>query len=202
MKAVNIRIPILLFVYTAVVLAAILCICTLYIENTEMKQELIEWQQKTQELSNELEKINRFTLNYGTKPEITAAVLRESEKFEVEPTVMFELIKVESKYNPEAISPDGAAGLCQLRPMTAQSLSKELGISYSDEQLFNIDYNIMLATYYLAKLLNVTDNDYHKALTAYNRGIGGLQKYIARTGTGISHYSSRIYEESMNILTQ
>jgi soluble lytic murein transglycosylase-like protein len=209
MKAVSIRTPILVFAYTAIVLAALFCICTLYLENDmlymkneTMEQDILEWERKTQELNNELEKINRYTQNYGTSPEVVAAVLRESEIFDVDPAIMFELIKLESDFDANAVSSHGAIGLCQLRPLTARELSRDLGVTYSDEMLYDIDYNIMLAAYYLSKLLETNDNDYHKALTAYNRGPTGLQNYIARTGTAVSSYSARIFKENLAFVAQ
>jgi soluble lytic murein transglycosylase-like protein len=209
MKAVSIRTPILVFAYTAIVLAALFCICTLYLENDmlymkneTMEQDILEWERKTQELNNELEKINRYTQNYGTSPEVVAAVLRESEIFDVDPAIMFELIKLESDFDANAVSSHGAIGLCQLRPLTARELSRDLGVTYSDEMLYDIDYNIMLAAFYLSKLLETNDNDYHKALTAYNRGPTGLQNYIARTGTAVSSYSSRIFKENLAFVAQ
>lgn len=201
MKRVNIRLPYLLFVYTAIVLAALLLICSLYTENLALKQDLLKWQQKTDELKNELNRINRFTGEYGTSPEIIAAVMRESEEHAVDPLIMLELIKIESDFEPLSVSTHGAAGLCQIRPFTARELSAELGLDYNDELLFDADYNIKLAAYYLSKLLAMHDNDYHKALTAYNRGPTGLQKYLARTGTAVSRYStlvSRAREQYQN----
>lgn len=188
----NIRLPLLLFFYTAVVLATLLCICLLYLEKEAMEQDLLKWQQKTMELHNELERINRYAKDYETTPEIVAAVIRECEKYDIEPKIMLELIDLESDFNAQAVSSHGAAGLCQIRPFTARELARELGLEYSYEQLFNSDYNVTLATYYLSKLLKMHEQDFHKALTAYNRGPTGLKNYIARTGQAASSYSLRI----------
>ncbi|MDX9870813.1 MAG: transglycosylase SLT domain-containing protein [Clostridia bacterium] len=202
MKAVNLRVPLLIFAYAAIFLAAVFCILTLYMENAAMQQDLLEWQQRTHELNQELDRINRYSSKYGATPEITAAVFRESERHNLDPGVMFELIKLESDFDARAISSHDAHGLCQIRPITARELSQELNIPYSDELLFNTDYNIMLGSYYLSKLLHSYGYDYHHALTAYNRGPAGLKKYLNRTGTAVSSYSARIFEGSLAAVIQ
>ena len=198
----KIKIPLLIFVYTAVVLAALFCICILYQENAYLKQDLQKSQEETTQLKEELVKINRFSEIYRTSPQIVAVVLRESEKYEITPTIMLELIKTESDFNPQAVSKFGARGLCQIRPVTAKELSQELKLNYGENHLFDTNYNIRLGTYYLAKLLQSNNGDYHRALTAYNRGPRGLEIYMKNKGTAISRYSQRINSKSRQLALQ
>jgi len=198
----KIKIPLLIFVYTAVVLAALFCICTLYQENACLKQDLQKSQEEATQLKEELIKINRFSEIYQTSPQIVAVVLRESEKYEITPTIMLELIKTESDFNPRAVSKFGARGLCQIRPVTAKELSQELKVSYGENHLFDTNYNISLGTYYLAKLLHSNNGDYHRALTAYNRGPRGLEIYMKNKGTSVSRYSQRIKSKSRQLALQ
>ncbi len=189
-----IKLPRLIFLYAAVALAAVLCICMIYLEKEALEDELLKWQEEAQRLRTELERIKRYTEIYQTSPEIIALVLRESEKYKINPTMMLELIKLESKFITSAQSPHGARGLCQLMPETAEELAKELGLPPEKELLFNAEYNIKLGTYLLSKLLTIYDMDYHKALTAYNRGSAGLLQYMQKRGTPVSTYSRRISE--------
>lgn len=195
----KLKVPHVLLVYTAIVLVALIFTYNLYLKNSAMQNELIKLQDESLQLKNELIKIKRYTAIYKTSPEIVAVVLRESEKKGIDPAIMLELINTESRFNPQAVSRDGARGLCQIKPITARSLSKELGISYDGGALYDVDYNINLGTYYLAKMLEMHEHDYHKALTAYNRGPAGMKAFIKRTGTPASNYSRRISTNSIRI---
>lgn len=192
MKAIRIRLPHLLFIYTAIVLAALLCICLFYMEKAALEEDLLKWQNEASELKQELKKLKRYTQVYDTDPDIVALVLNESERYNMDPGIMLELIKTESDFNPKAVSPQGALGLCQIMPQTGKELAAELQIPYYDGILFKQEINIRLGTYYLAKLLQTHDNDYHKALTAYNRGPTGMLNYMKQNGTAVSEYSMGI----------
>jgi len=191
------RLPHLYFIYIAIVLAALLCICYLALEKITLEQDLRHWKDQADKLKDELDKIKRYSQHYGTSPEIVAAVLRESENNGIDPAIMLELIKIESNFQPTAMSRDGARGLCQIRPVTARELARELGLEYRPELLHDTQYSIKLGTYHLAKLVKLYNHDYHRALTAYNRGIKGLNDYMKRTGTPVSSYSTRISEGSL-----
>lgn len=202
----NKKIPLLFLLCSALAFAAIFCYCELYQENRTIKQELKQELQKKQEeldqLKEELNQLKRFSEIYGTSPQVVAVTLRESEKYGINPMIMLELIKAESNFDPKAVSKDGARGLCQLKPVTAKELSRELGINFGEKTLFDIDYNISLGTYYLAKLLHRHNGDYHRALTAYNRGPKGLEIYIKSRGTAVSRYSERISSRSLQLAFQ
>lgn len=207
MKVNTLRIPHLIFVYTAIVLMALLCICILYMENQAIENEMTKWEleanqfkDEASQLRNELEKIKRYANNYGSKPEVISVVFRECEKYNIDPMIMLELIRLESDFNPQALSSHGARGLCQIIPATGRGLSKELGLEYSNEKLDDYEFSVTLGAFYLSKLLKMNDNDIHKALTAYNRGPAGMENYVKRTGTPISSYSERIYNNSFQNL--
>jgi len=191
--------PHLYFFYIVVVLVAILCICYLIQEKIALEQELEQWQDKARKFQDELHKINRYAEHYQTTPEIVAAVVRECEKYAVEPSIMLELIKVESNFKPDAISKHGARGLCQIRPVTAKAVAAKMGLEYSAELLLDAEYSIKLGTYHLAELIQLFGQDYHKALTAYNRGIQGMIDYTRRTGSPVSSYSKRIQENRLTL---
>lgn len=205
MKAHNLRVPHLVFVYTAIVLMAILCICILYMEKQAIEDQMRRWELEANQLKNEktqlkeeLEKIKRYADKYGSKPEIISTVFRECDKYGIDKTIMLELIRLESDFDTKAISSHGARGLCQIMPVTGKELARQLGLEYRDENLDDYEFNITLGVFYMAKLLKMNDNDIHKALTAYNRGPAGMEAHIERTGSAISTYSQRICDNSIN----
>lgn len=92
-----------------------------------------------------------------------------SEKYNLDPLLVKSIIKVESNFNPNAVSPKGATGLMQLMPGTA----KMLGVRNS----YNVNQNISGGTMYFRKLMDMFDSDLKLALAGYNAGENAVIKY-------------------------
>ena len=101
------------------------------------------------------------------KRRVLAAIVRESKRNGLDPLLVAAIIKVESRFDPFAVSHVGALGLMQLMPPTAQELSSE---KLNKRHLFDPVLNIELGTAYVAQLLQRFDGDLRKALIAYNAG--------------------------------
>ncbi len=97
-----------------------------------------------------------------TIPEIQETAKKYAVKNGLPPSLVNAVIKVESGFNPFAVSKKGARGLMQLMP----SVLKELGI----ENPFNVDENIKGGVNILKQLLGKYDWNLKKALAAYNAG--------------------------------
>jgi len=100
---------------------------------------------------------------------IDAAVDRIAAQQQISPELIHSVIKVESNYNPYAVSPKGAQGLMQLIPSTA----RRFGVSNS----FNPVENIQGGAKYLKYLLDLYGGNFPLALAAYNAGEGAVAKY-------------------------
>lgn len=85
-----------------------------------------------------------------------------SRRYALDPALVKAVIHAESRFDPLAVSPKGAIGLMQLRPVTA----KELGI----KDPFNPKHNIDGGVRYLKDLLDTFEGDQKLALAAYNAG--------------------------------
>ena len=97
-------------------------------------------------------------------------LIREAEvRYRLPPGLMLALVWAESRFNPMAISPAGAAGLAQLMPATA----RELGVSNRHDPWQNIDGGAR----YLRQMLD-RFGEVQLALAAYNAGPGA----VARAG--------------------
>jgi soluble lytic murein transglycosylase-like protein len=96
-------------------------------------------------------------------------VMNASQKYNVDPDLIHAVIKAESSYNPDAVSPKGAGGLMQLMPDTA--------IQYGVTDRFSPEENIDGGTKYLKFLLDKYEGDITLAIAAYNAGEGTVDKY-------------------------
>ena len=85
-----------------------------------------------------------------------------AERYSLDPELIKAIIKVESSFNPAAVSEKGAMGLMQLMPETAEEM--QVGAP------FEVEENIMGGSRYLRKLLDVFEGDLQLGLAAYNAG--------------------------------
>lgn len=100
---------------------------------------------------------------------LIALVDRIAGEFGVEGSLVHSVIRAESNYNIRAVSPKGAQGLMQLIPSTA----RRFGVT----NIFDAKDNIQGGVRYLKFLLEYYQNDYAKAIAAYNAGEGAVDKY-------------------------
>jgi soluble lytic murein transglycosylase-like protein len=110
----------------------------------------------------------------GAEPKAPAGVLpiveRYSRRFHVDPLMVLAVIQVESRFDPNAVSAQGAVGLMQLQGVTARGLASDLGLEWTgDDLLYDPDVNVMLGCAYLRQLLDRFD-DQDAALAAYCSG--------------------------------
>ena len=87
----------------------------------------------------------------------------------LDPELVAAVIKVESNFNPNALSRKGAQGLMQLMPATARLLGLD--------DAFDGRGNIHSGCRYLKSLLDDFDGDLPLALAAYNAGREAVRKY-------------------------
>jgi hypothetical protein len=100
---------------------------------------------------------------------IGEAVERIAGEQGLPPQLIHSVIKVESNYNPYAVSNKGAQGLMQLIPGTA----RRFGVSNA----FNPVENIQGGAKYLRYLLDLYGGNYPLALAAYNAGEAAVARY-------------------------
>ena len=97
--------------------------------------------------------------------------------FRVEPALVYALARLESNFDPAAISPAGARGLMQLMPMTAGYLARDPLLA--PEQLHDPAINLELGQRYLVYLSEreyIGDNLIH-LLASYNSGPGSFARW-------------------------
>ena len=137
------------------------------------------------------------------KKEYSEYVSKYSKEYNVNENLIYSIIKAESNFNERATSNKGAKGLMQLMEVTAKDTSKKINLNISseelDEKLFDKDININLGTKYISVLIEKYGN-IEIAITAYNAGIGTVDKWIetgvlSSDGTNIENIP---YKETNN----
>jgi soluble lytic murein transglycosylase-like protein len=101
-------------------------------------------------------------------PEISNLVEQTAKNLQIDPQLVDAIIKVESEYDPMALSSKGAMGLMQLIPETAQ----RFGVANP----FDPKDNIQGGVSYLRHLLDTFGGDLPRSLAAYNAGEGAVQR--------------------------
>lgn len=101
-----------------------------------------------------------------------------AEECDLDPLLIYSIIKTESNFKEEAKSNSNAIGLMQVMLSTAQEIGKELGLEeITEEELCKTEINIRIGTKYFKKLLEKYNN-YNLAIIAYNAGMGNLDKWL------------------------
>ena len=108
-------------------------------------------------------------LNAGASSPYDAQITAAATKYGIDPALLKGLIRQESNFDPNAGSPAGAQGLCQLMPGTAAAL----GCTNVNDPAQNIDAGAR----YLRQQLDAFGGDVSKALAAYNAGPGAVQRF-------------------------
>ena len=101
-------------------------------------------------------------------PELKARIAAAAARHQIDPMLFDALVWVESRYNPTALSPKGAAGYTQLMPATAAR--------YGVKNRFDPEQNLDGGARYLRDLLLQYKGNAALALSAYNAGEGAVDR--------------------------
>lgn len=90
------------------------------------------------------------------------------------------VMRTESRFNPEAISPVGATGLMQIMPLTAERIARHIGDTSPDRcRLYDPYTNIRYGIWYLKQLLEKFDGSIPLAVASYNGGPFNVERWVA-----------------------
>ncbi len=111
-------------------------------------------------------------------------VAEHAKRNALSPSLIYAVMREESAFDPEAVSPADAYGLMQLILPTARSAAKPLGLPHDRSSLKRPSVNIPLGARVLGKYRDQFPADPLLAVAAYNAGPGAAQRWRkARPGT-------------------
>lgn len=139
----------------------------------------------------QLERANAV-MDYSTKYQIPAdlaeGIYDISLSEGIDPSLGFQLVKIESDFKRTAHSPAGALGYTQLQLATARFYDSGI----TREGLLDRDVNLRIGFRFLRDLMGQFNNDMHLALLAYNRGPGKVAEILAEGGDPKNGYSDAV----------
>ncbi|MCR8964478.1 lytic transglycosylase domain-containing protein [Brevibacillus halotolerans] len=128
------------------------------------------------------------------RQQIVDKIEQVSKRFGVNSSLVREVVRAESNFNPTATSHAGAKGLMQLMDDTARSV----GVRNS----YDPDQNLMGGTKYLGKLLDRYDGNVKVALAAYNAGSGRVRRAGIETDEDFDRLAANLPQETQRYVAK
>lgn len=138
-----------------------------------------------------LERANAILENstrYQIPADLSEAIYDIALSEGIDPSLGYQLVKIESGFKAKAKSTMGAYGYTQLQVATAKFYQS--GVTQRD--LYDRDTNLRLGFRFLNDLLGKFHYDVHLALLAYNRGPARVNQILARGGNPANGYSDAV----------
>lgn len=129
----------------------------------------LKWHGKAIYLSSNDELNNQLLLRFPLAYKET--IKQYAKSYQIPPQFIYAIIRQESTFRDDVISPAGAYGLMQVMPATAKAISQREHINFSDKtQLFSAQKNINIGVAYLQHLAKRFNQHPVLIAAAYNAG--------------------------------
>jgi hypothetical protein len=127
------------------------------------------WSATVREPSGRSPRLPAQIVNLVKRQNLAGVIEKYARRYGVDEDLVWAVIRQESGFNPDAVSPKGAMGLMQLMPGTAALM----GVS----DALDVEQNIAGGIKYLERCLSQFNQDVCLALAAYNAGSENVVKY-------------------------
>ncbi len=107
------------------------------------------------------------------------SIFANARRYELDPALIYGVIRQESIFMEDAVSSVGALGLMQLMPATGKQTARALNIRYgSNQTLLQSERNIQLGSAYLNNLMTRYNGSPVLAAAAYNAGPHRVSRWL------------------------
>ena len=137
-------------------------------------------------------KLLNYNLRYPTP--FRDLVTQYGNENGVDPAWVYGLIRQESRFVMGAQSSVGAQGLMQVMPATASMIARKIGMDNSE--LYTINGNIRIGTWYMADARNSLSNSDVLATAGYNAGPGRARKWQGASMEGAIYAETIPFNET------
>lgn len=108
-------------------------------------------------------------------------VIQNAERYDLDPLLILAIMREESHFRPNVISPAGAKGLMQIMPKTGKLISKSLEFVDFDDYMLDIpEINIQLGSWYLSQLMVKFNYQLPFVVASYNAGPAAVDRWLKR----------------------
>lgn len=109
-------------------------------------------------------------------------VVKYSKEYNVDPVLVFAVIRTESSFDPKATSEVGARGLMQLMPDAFDWLKFRMNDKrdINFDSMYNAETNIQYGTYFLSFLMNRYNNSIELTAAAYHGGFSAVDGWLEK----------------------
>jgi soluble lytic murein transglycosylase len=106
-------------------------------------------------------------------------IIPEAQALNIDPLIIFSLMRAESLFDGAVTSSASAGGLMQIIPPTGEQIARDLRWSnYQQSDLYRPIVSVKFGVYYLRRYgLDFLDGDMYAAWAAYNGGPGNAQRW-------------------------
>jgi soluble lytic murein transglycosylase len=113
------------------------------------------------------------------------SIVSYSRKYGQDPYFIAAIIRAESQFHAEALSPAGARGVMQVMPATGAWVAQMIRApGFDANKLFDSDTAINIGTWYIGHLMKRFKGDALFTAAAYNAGPEAVSAWLAKNGQG------------------
>jgi len=133
-----------------------------------------------------------------------AIVRGHAQQYDIDPALLAAVIYSESRFRPHVRSPQGAIGLMQLLPSTAEGIATRTGgTAFVASDLDDPEINVRYGAWYLRHLREHyagRPDAMTLALAAYNAGMTNVDSWVAGTPRGRALQIPAAFDETRHYL--
>lgn len=129
-----------------------------------------------------------FSARFQIPADLATLIYDEALAAGLSPGLAFEIVRIESRFNPKAVSRAGALGLTQIMPATAAFYDSATSV----EALLDPRTNVRVGFRFFRDLLERFSGDLRMALLAYNRGPARVTDLLARGRNPANGYAQSV----------